>query len=268
MEDAKFVFDDGEGYERYMGVWSRRVGEKFLRWLSPAPGRKWLDVGCGNGAFTEMIIEQCAPAAVDGIDPAEAQLAFARARPGTSLATYRAGDAMTLPYADATFGIAVMPLVIFFVPDPLKGVAEMARVVTEGGIVTAYAWDLVNGGFPYEAVQAEMEALGIPRRLPPSPDAGQLERLRAYWAAAKLQDIATTVIGVERTFASADELWAVVTRSPNIGPLLAAMTSDRRAELKERIACWAAADPAGRITLRGRAHAIRGVVAREGQALV
>ncbi len=68
---------------------------------------------------------------------------------------------MTQPFPDDTFDVAVMPLVIFFVPDPEKGVAEMVRVVCPGGAVTAYAWDMYGGGFPYEALQAEMRSLGI-----------------------------------------------------------------------------------------------------------
>lgn len=71
-------FDDGAAYERYMGKWSQLAGEAFLDWLAPAPGLRWLDVGCGNGAFTEMLAERCAPASVEGIDPSEAQLAYAR----------------------------------------------------------------------------------------------------------------------------------------------------------------------------------------------
>ena len=71
-------FDDGAAYERYMGKWSQLAGETFLDWLAPTAGLRWLDVGCGNGAFTEMLVERCAPVSVDGIDPAEGQLAFAR----------------------------------------------------------------------------------------------------------------------------------------------------------------------------------------------
>jgi ubiquinone/menaquinone biosynthesis C-methylase UbiE len=73
-------FDDGAAYERYMGKWSQLAGEIFLDWLAPKPGLRWLDVGCGNGAFTEMLVERCAPASVQGIDPSEGQLAFARTR--------------------------------------------------------------------------------------------------------------------------------------------------------------------------------------------
>ena len=82
MTEEKIRFDDGAAYERYMGLWSRKVGEKFLDWLSVVDGMRWLDVGCGNGAFTEILTQHCAPAALAGIDPSAEQLAFARTLPG------------------------------------------------------------------------------------------------------------------------------------------------------------------------------------------
>ena len=84
----------------------------------------------GNGAFTELVVEKCAPTEVQGIDPSEGQLKYARARPATRKAEFRQGDAMSLPFPDNSFDLAVMALVIFFVPDPAKGVAEMVRVVS------------------------------------------------------------------------------------------------------------------------------------------
>src|SRR4051812_24453230 len=81
MSEPAIRFEDGAAYERMMGTWSRLAGSVFLDWLAPHPGLRWLDVGCGNGAFTELIAQRCAPAAVDGIDPSDAQLAFARGRP-------------------------------------------------------------------------------------------------------------------------------------------------------------------------------------------
>lgn len=87
-------FDDGAACERYMGKWSRPAGETFLDWLAPASGRRRLDVGCGNGAFTERLIERCDPASVHGVDPSEQQLAYARLRPASRAAELRRGDAM------------------------------------------------------------------------------------------------------------------------------------------------------------------------------
>ncbi len=78
MKDADKLFTDGEAYERLMGRWSRLVAGPFLDWLNAPNNLTWLDVGCGNGAFTEALIARCAPAAVTAIDPSEEQLAFAR----------------------------------------------------------------------------------------------------------------------------------------------------------------------------------------------
>src|SRR5215470_15101933 len=125
-----------------MGTWSRAAGEIFLDWLAPSQGLRWIDVGCGSGAFTELLVERCAPAEVEGIDPSEAQLSFARARPAAQIARFRQADALALPFPGARFDVAVMALVIFFVPDPSAGVSEMARVVCPGGTVATYVWDM------------------------------------------------------------------------------------------------------------------------------
>jgi ubiquinone/menaquinone biosynthesis C-methylase UbiE len=69
------TFTDGEGYDKFMGQWSRAAGRLFLDWLSLPSGLKWLDVGCGTGAFTEIIQQKCSPAEIIGIDPAATQVA-------------------------------------------------------------------------------------------------------------------------------------------------------------------------------------------------
>ena len=76
MSDAGTQFLDGDAYERLMGRWSRMAGEKFLNWLAVPNGLYWLDVGCGNGAFTESLIAGSAPAAVGGIDPSRGTISL------------------------------------------------------------------------------------------------------------------------------------------------------------------------------------------------
>jgi SAM-dependent methyltransferase len=253
-------FDDGAAYERYMGKWSQLAGEVFLDWLAPKSGLRWLDVGCGNGAFTEMIVERCAPVSVQGIDPSEGQLAYARARPASRVAEFRQGDAMALPFPDCTFDAAVMPLVIFFVPDPSKGVAEMARVVCPGGTVTAYAWDMVGGGFPYEALHVEMRGLGEEVPVPPSPDASRIDAMRDLWTGVGLDSVETREITVKRTFADFDDYWTTILGGPSVGPKLTAMASDDLARLCARMRARLSADASGRITYSARANAVKGRV--------
>jgi ubiquinone/menaquinone biosynthesis C-methylase UbiE len=254
-------FNDGAGYERMMGVWSRIAGRAFLDWLKPSPNLAWVDVGCGNGAFTELIVETCRPAAVHGIDPSEGQLAFARTRPGARLAQFRQGDAMSLPFESGSFDIATMALVIFFVPEPEKGVAEMTRVVKPGGTVAAYAWDIEGGGFPHEPAFIELRAMGITPPGAPHPEAANLDVLPRLWREAGLREVETRVITVTRTHDTFDDLWDALQGSPSIKGATSAMPQAQLQELKDRLRKRVPAGSDGRITLSGVANAVKGRVA-------
>jgi SAM-dependent methyltransferase len=258
MAEQQIRFNDGAAYERMMGVWSRLAGETFIDWLMPRSGLRWIDIGCGTGAFTELLVERCAPAEVQGIDPSEAQLVFARTRPAARVAEFRQGNAMALPFPDDSFDAAIMALVIFFVPDPAQGVAEMARVVGPGGIVATYAWDMLGGGLPVEPISAEMRAMGLTPLLPPNPGASRIEVLRELWAGAGIEAIETREITVSRNFADFDELWAISRMSQNLRPTIAAMSPEDAERLKAGVRARLPADGAGRITCVGRANAVKG----------
>jgi ubiquinone/menaquinone biosynthesis C-methylase UbiE len=261
VAEPQIRFEDGESYERYMGDWSQRVGRSFLDWLAAPAGRKWVDVGCGNGAFTELVIERCAPAEVHGIDPSDGQLAFARKRPAARLAKFERGDAMALPFPAQSFDAAVMALVIFFVPDPAKGVAEMVRVVRPGGLVAAYAWDILGGGFTMEPFRIVLRSMGIKPVDPPSVEASRMQAMHELWTKAGLTDIETREITVERTFQSFEEFWSItVSGSPSLQPTLAAMAAADVEVFKKGVRAGLPADAAGRITYGARANAVKGRV--------
>jgi SAM-dependent methyltransferase len=259
-------FEDGDAYERGMSPWSRLAGEKFLEWLARGPGLRWLDVGCGTGTFTELIAERCAPIEVHGVDPSEGQLATARKRRGACNVAFLQGDAMALPFEPQRFDSAVMALVIFFVPDPAKGIAEMARVVRPGGMVAAYAWDVLGGGFPFDPIWEETRAAGITPLLPPNPSAGGLEALRALWTTAGLEAVETREIVVERTFSTFEDYWATSTITGGVRPPLEAMSVEERDKLKARVRARLPTDSKGRVTWSARANAVKGRVPTSAQA--
>src|SRR5215469_15628034 len=217
MPEGRNFFSDGAAYERLMGRWSVPVGEVFLEWLAQPSGLQWLDVGCGNGAFTELIVKRCAPAKVEGLDPSEAQIAYARTRPGARLAQFRQGDAQATPFTDNAFDVAAMALVINFIPDPAKAIAEMARVVRSGGWVGTYMWDVTNGGSPTEPIAAAMRSMGNAYVTAPSHTASRLDSMRALWEHAGLKSIDTRVIRIPVTYSNFDDFWEA--QSAPIGPL-------------------------------------------------
>jgi SAM-dependent methyltransferase len=195
---------------------------------------------------------------VHGIDPSDGQLAYARLRPVSRVAQFQLGDAMALPFPDDAFDAAVMPLVIFFVPEPARGVAEMARVIRPGGLAAAYAWDMDGGGFPYEPLLAAIRELGVDVPDPPSPEASRTDVLTQLWTDAGFEGVHTREIAVERTFADFDDYWTTVQGSPSAGGRLKAMTPETLALLEARMRERLRTDATGRITCSGRANAIKG----------
>jgi ubiquinone/menaquinone biosynthesis C-methylase UbiE len=260
MADQSIRFNDGDVYQRTMGIWSRLAGEQFLDWLAPPPGLRWIDIGCGNGAFTELLVQRCAPAEMYGIDPSEAQLAFARNRATAQGANFLQGDALALPFPNNRFDAAVMALVIFFLPDPAKGAAEMARVVRPGGAVATYAWDMLGGGFPWEPIHAEMREIGITPLLPPTVNASRLDVLRDLWTTAGIEATELQTITVQRIFVSFEEFWTITTLAASLQPTLATMTPDAIERLKAQVRLRLPADAAGHVVYPARANAITGRV--------
>jgi len=258
--EPQIKFEDGAGYETMMGVWSRFAGDVFLDWLALPKGLRCIDVGCGNGAFTELLVERCAPSDVQGIDPSPGQLAFARRRHTAGVATFREGDAMALPFADKTFDLATMALVIFFVPEPPKGIAEMKRVVRSGGTVAAYAWDLPGGGFPLEPMLTEIRAMGHKVPQPPSAEASRITAMHNLWSSAGLESVQTREIVVERTHRDFNEFWTSSMASPSVTAALAGMPTANVEQLKVRVRGKLPTDAAGRITYSARANAVKGRV--------
>jgi ubiquinone/menaquinone biosynthesis C-methylase UbiE len=261
MGEADKLFTDGEAYERLMGRWSRLVGETFLDWLDVPKGLRWLDVGCGNGAFTEELIARCAPSAVIAIDPSDDQLAYARTRRGAKTADFRVGDAQKLAFDAGSFDVAVMALVISFLPDPAQAAAEMARVVRPGGWVATYMWDIPSGGAPTDPIYVTMESLGKTSARPANPMISRREAMQDLWEKAGLESIDTQVIRIPVVYSDFDDFWD--SNTVLIGPqgkLIAGMSMSAREQLRTDLRDRLPTASDGRIVYESFANAVKGRV--------
>ena len=142
---------------------------------------------------------------------------------------------MALPFPHLRFDVAVMALVIFYVPEPTKAVNEMVRVTKPGGRVATYVWDMLGGGSPTAPIQAEMRTMGVAPLSPPSLGASRMDALQALWSEAGLVDIQAREIVAIRDFASYDDFWSMALLQPNIGPPVSAMSPPDQEQLKSRI---------------------------------
>ena len=254
----------GEGgpYERYVGRWSRRAAPEFLESLGVSPGKRWLDVGCGTGALTEAILELAAPREVVGVDSSEGYVEYARGHVRDGRARFLAGDARELPFADGAFDAAVSALVLNFVPEPERAVAEMARVTAAAGAVGAYLWDYAEGmevirRFWDAAVALDPDAAELHegRRFPLC----QPEPLEQLFRGAGLREVEVRPVDVAARFIDFEDYWLPFLGGQGpAGAYAVALPDDRRAELREALREALPFEPDGSFRLVARAWVVRG----------
>ena len=191
----------------------------------------WIDIECGTGAFTPQISELCSSLQLLGIDPTEAQIEFAQKRDMQQSVIFQTRDAMALPYNVASLDIAVMALVLFFVPKPVLGLAEMKRVVRPGGIFAAYLWDVFREGLPVQVFHKESRKRGIQYSLPPSAEVSKMELHEELWNETNLWSVESTQIKASRKFGNFDEFWNINTSSPALSVVLEDLSPQEISEI-------------------------------------
>ena len=139
--------DAAAKYDLFTGRFSGALAQEFVEAIKPAAGRRVLDVGCGPGALTRLLVDHIGASGVAAVDPAEAFVEAARSRLPDGVDVRRA-SADALPFEDNTFDAAVAQLVVQFMPEPVSGLREMARVTRPGGLVAASVWDNAGGAGP------------------------------------------------------------------------------------------------------------------------
>ena len=252
------IFDDGAAYERFMGRWSRAAGAIFLDWIAPPKDARWLDVGCGTGVFTELVLDRCSPATVIAIDPSAAQIELARGKPVAQRADFRIADAQALPFPDGAFDVVASALVMNFIPDRARALTEMRRVGRPGGVLAGFVWDFAGSTSPGSPLRRAMRRTGADVPNVPGTEASQLDAIHRLFAQAGLLEIASRAIDVTVSFPDFDDFWQSQTQSSNpTSKMIAALPESDRAKLIAAVRAELPAGPDGAFAYSARANAIK-----------
>jgi SAM-dependent methyltransferase len=258
MAESRVAFNDGEAYERFMGRWSRAVGGPFLEWLAPPTGAHWLDVGCGTGAFTELVLGSCSPASIVGVDPFAEQVEYARQLSTAPSAEFKVADALNLPFPDRSFDVVASALVINFISDRSRGLSEMRRVAKPGGVVAGYVWDFAGGRSSGGPLVKGLRSIGIePPTVPGSRDSS-IEALQSLFREAGLQRVEARTIEVTPRYRDFEDFWT--TQSSTIGQpgkFIATLPEAERLRLRKSVMSILPPNADGSITYAAHANAIK-----------
>jgi SAM-dependent methyltransferase len=254
----------GDAYEQYVGRWSRKVAAELLRWLAPAPGLAWADVGSGTGALAETILAACAPAALEGVDASEGFVAAARQRLRDPRVRFITGDATRLPWEAGAFDVAVSGLVLNFVRDHEAMAREMIRATKPGGRVCAYVCDYAGGMQMIRhfwdaavAVNPDDAKLDQADRFPIC----QPDPLRALFEGAGLRSVLVRAIDIPTVFQDFDDYWTpFLGRQGSAPTYLASVSDDAREKIRAHLKARLAPAHGERIELMARAWAVKGLV--------
>ena len=260
--NRKSEWVSGEAYEPYVGRWSRLVAREFLSWLEAPNNMRWLDVGCGTGALSQAILDMTTPALLQGIDPSEAYINYARKHITDGRARFDVGDAQRLPYQTAFFDAVVSGLALNFTHEPALAVSEMARVTQAGGIVAAYVWDYAGEmqlmRYFWDAaatLDPAARELDEGRRF---PVCNPMPLLRLFQDAG-LRQTEARAVDAPTVFRSFDDYWTPFLGGQGPAPSYAmSLSEEHRAELRELIRSRLPLKTDGGIELIARAWAVKG----------
>lgn len=204
---ARTFQTSGPSYDAFMGRYSRPLAVQFAEAVGVTAGMSVLDLGCGPGALTTVLVDRLGAGSVSACDPSPPFVAECLGRnPGIEI---RQGRAEAIPFDDAVFDAVLVQLVLHFISDPARAAVELRRVLRPHGTVAACVWDSAQG---MEMLRCFWEAARTV-----DPDASdEQQRLRfgrageiiELFDAAGFVDLSEDTVTVSSTYADFDELWS------------------------------------------------------------
>ncbi|WP_457584496.1 class I SAM-dependent methyltransferase [Ensifer canadensis] len=263
---SSFNVHDAAGYEQLMGRWSQKLAPLFIDFAGIADGETILDVGCGTGSLTFALQKAADLRAIEAIDYSPVFVEEATRRNTDPRIKIRQADACALPFEDATFDRAFALLVLHFVPETDKAIAEMRRVVKPGGVIAAAVWDHF-GGMPGMRMMVDTVAAlseggrQLRNRYFFQPMVRPGEMRRAF-VTQHLVDVVDTQLMIRMDYETFDDYWAPIAAGEGpLGKFVCSLDGADRVRVDTAVrSAYQAGQPNGPRSFANVAWACRGVV--------
>ena len=263
---STFTAASGDGYDLVMGRWSRRLAEPFLDFCGCRDGETILDAGCGTGSLTFALAQRAKALSIEAIDFSPAYIEHATHHNCHPNVRFSVGDICALAFPDASFDRVLSLLLLHFVPDPGRAIAEMRRVGRPGATVAATVWD-IRGGVVANRIffdaAATLDQKGNERRARnytrPMTRPGELA---AAWRAAGFRDVRETTLAIRMEFASFDDYWApYIGKDGPAAEYVATLSPAQQDRLRDLLRkAYVDGDPDGPRSYAAIAWAVAGIV--------
>ena len=262
MQNMDDSWSNGNRYERFMGRWSVLVAQKFLEWLNIPPGCIWLDVGCGTGSLTKLILETNQPKDIISIDSSKEFITYAQQSITNPKVSFRVGLAQSLELESNSIDVIVSGLMLNFVPQPEMAITEMIRVAIPGATIGIFVWDYAEGMemlryYWDAAVELDKKAIQFDEgiRFPIC----KKEQLTSVVAQTGLKQVEVFPIEVKTVFRNFDDYWQPFLGNVGHAPVYnMGLSQDDRQQLENKLRDGLPAGADGSISLMARAWAVRG----------
>jgi SAM-dependent methyltransferase len=258
------MFAAGTGYERFMGRWSRLLAPVYIAFAGVKNGDSVLDVGTGTGSLATAAAAIMPASEIVGVDPSVGFIALAQKNAKSTRVRYEVGDAQALKFKDASFDHTLALLVMNFVPDHNKAIAEMRRVTRPQGVVSACVWDYGAGMqmlrfFWDEAVALDPAIEPKDERHMKLSRQGQLGEL---WKKVGFINIEDESLVIDQQYSSFNDYWEPFTKGAGPGgAYVVSLSEHRRRKLEVRMRRRLLGDRQdGPFTLKAKAWCVRGEV--------
>ena len=161
MKENKSLWDQNAGrYDRFMRKDGAAYEEMYALIRPVVKAKTVLELATGTGLIAKHIVNTTAH--IEATDASAEMIAEAKRDNRSAKLYFSVQDMFRLPYADKSFDVVIVSNALHIVPQPEKALAEIRRVLKDGGLLIAPTFTHAENSFSGRVKVFFMKVAGLP----------------------------------------------------------------------------------------------------------